>query len=239
MANDSLPIRRFNAAFAGYVAAAVKRANADGNPYLTKAEAKNLPPDLQDNFEAYRARTLNGVVTASHFVRDQAAYAAGETRRADLDGDWMLNAREIRLLPEQLQDNVSNFLGVAPPTQPGVVEDVSLPLSPETLETVRSAFVDYVENALTVRRPSEWEDGEFEYDNAGWGELVREYGGDGEHEALKAEMLKAAKNWSPDAEGWETRGEGDRPWFTGHFEFVRLFVELEKGKAPSFNTEVD
>lgn len=241
MSRDSIHIPRFVAASARYVKDAVAQANSDGNPYLTKTEARALPKDLQDNFESYRAGTLNGVVTAGQFVRDYAKYVQVESKRADLDGNDVLDLRELRLLPKDLQDNAARFGGLTlPPSGPGTVDDVSLPLSAETLETVRGAFVDYVEDSLTVRRPSEWDDEEYEYDNADWARLVHEFGGDGEHEALKAQLLDVARNWTPDLAGWETRADNaDSPYFRGHFEFLGLEVGLENGKAPTFFTEID
>ena len=77
MAVPSLKISSLVARSAGYVKANVAKANTNGNAFLTKAEAKALPKDLQDNYEAHRQGSQdNGVVTAQKFVEKYTDYVA-------------------------------------------------------------------------------------------------------------------------------------------------------------------
>ncbi len=110
----------FTAASASYVAASVDKANADGNAFLTRQEARALPVDLQDNFDSFRARgTSRGVVGAQRFVEAYGAYVAKEAARADRNGNGYLSAAEGATLPADLQDNYANFRlgGPAPAEQ--------------------------------------------------------------------------------------------------------------------------
>jgi hypothetical protein len=228
----------FAAASARYVEGAVKKANVNGNAYLTKAEAAALPKDLQDNFEAKRMSSLSHVVSAREFVGDYAQTVKDAAERADVNGDGVIAATEMRHLPTELQDNYANFARVAAPAAPEAITEVSLPLSDANIQKVRAAFVDYIEHDLTPRRPSAEPD-EFDYENRDWANLVRELGGDDEHEALKTEALKMAKSWEPNAD-WEASPNSDGGvYFTGDFKFITLFIELDKGKQPAFMSEVD
>lgn len=94
-----------------YVQENVKKANTNGNPYLTKAEAKKLPKDLRDNFENHRKLAQdNGSVSVKKFENNYVKYVAVHAQRADKNGDGILNARDITHLPRDLKDNVTNFI---------------------------------------------------------------------------------------------------------------------------------
>jgi hypothetical protein len=94
-----------------YVQENVKKANTNGNPYLTKAEAKKLPKDLRDNFENHRKLAQeNGSVSVKKFENNYVQYVAVHAQRADKNGDGILNARDVTSLPKDLKDNVANFI---------------------------------------------------------------------------------------------------------------------------------
>jgi hypothetical protein len=94
-----------------YVQENVKKANTNGNPYLTKAEAKKLPKDLRDNFEAHRKGAQeNGSVSVKKFETNYVKYVAVHAQRADKNGDGILSARDLTHLPRDLKDNVANFI---------------------------------------------------------------------------------------------------------------------------------
>jgi hypothetical protein len=94
---------------ASYVRAAVRSANSDKNPYLTKAEAKGLPKDLQDNFKNHRVGAqANGVVTAKKFEQRYTDYVAVNVKKADKDGDGWVTSLEVKNLPKDLRDNFWN-----------------------------------------------------------------------------------------------------------------------------------
>lgn len=94
---------------ASYVRANVKTANADKNPFLTKAEAKNLAKDLQDNFKNHRVGAQdNGVVTAKKFIARYTDYVAVNVKKADKNGDGWVTSLEVKNLPVDLRDNFWN-----------------------------------------------------------------------------------------------------------------------------------
>lgn len=235
MPTPTVRIQSFVSASNAYGKAAVERANANGNPFLTRKEAEALPADLQDNYERFRRGS--SPVGVRSFVEHHAREAGRETARADLNGDGRINLQELRLLPAHLQDNVANFGRLRLPAAPGPVDDISLPLKQGTIDAVRSALTDYVETKLTVRRRGP--DDEYEYDSGDWAKLVHELGGDRAHDSLKAEMLELARSWRPDLPDWEANEWSGTLELTGHFHFMRLFVQLDEGRPPSFVTEID
>lgn len=94
-----------------YVQESVKKANTNGNPYLTKAEAKKLPRDLRDNFEAHRIGAQdNGRVSVKKFEANYVKYVAVHATRADKNGDGILSARDVTNLPRDLRDNAQNYI---------------------------------------------------------------------------------------------------------------------------------
>ncbi len=98
----------FIARSAAYVRANVKKANADKNAYLTKAEAKKLPKDLQNNFENHRKAQGNSTVVASKFIQKYTDYVAVNAKRADKNGDGWITSNEVGGLPADLRDNFWN-----------------------------------------------------------------------------------------------------------------------------------
>ena len=103
----SLKVSEFVTRSASYIRAATAAANADGNAYLTKAEARALPSDLKDNFELLRA---SGPLTTSKFIslyrRDVSIWAGS----VDSNKDGALSPVEQRKLPSYIKDNVANYL---------------------------------------------------------------------------------------------------------------------------------
>lgn len=94
---------------AGYIKANVNKANADGNTYLTKAEAKALPKDLKDNFENHRLGAQeNGSVVAKKFIERYTDYLALNVKKADKNHDGWVTSLEVKNLPKDLQDNFWN-----------------------------------------------------------------------------------------------------------------------------------
>lgn len=107
----SIKVSDFIKASRTYVQKNVKEANRDGNPYLTKAEAKALPRDLRDNFEAHRVLGQdNARVSVKKFEQNFVAYVAVNARKADKDGDGILHATDMGKLPRDLRDNFGNFV---------------------------------------------------------------------------------------------------------------------------------
>lgn len=107
---QSVKTSAFISSSAKYVKAAVEKANANGNAYLTKAEAAMLPLDLQDNFAAYRAGTsTSGGALASDFVRSYEAYVAAMASQADRTGNGILSLADAKDLPVDLQDNFETY----------------------------------------------------------------------------------------------------------------------------------
>ena len=104
-------INAFVKAARSYVASSVKAANTDKNPYLTKTEAKALPKDLKDNYEAHRVLgNYNSRVAANKFVEKFAGYVAVQAEKADKNHDGYLTQTEAKALPKDLRDNFANYL---------------------------------------------------------------------------------------------------------------------------------
>ena len=95
---------------AGYVRANARKANKDGNPYLTKTEAKKLPADLRDNYEAHRVGgQANARVTVAKFEKKYTDYVAVMSKRADKNSDGYISPSEVKHLPLDLHDNYWAF----------------------------------------------------------------------------------------------------------------------------------
>src|SRR3954464_618535 len=104
-------INAFVSSIRGYVTANVKRANVDNNPYLTMAEAKALPKDLKDNYEAHRVLgNGNDRVAANKFIQKFTDYVAVQARMADKNGDGYLSTAEAKKLPKDVRDNFANYV---------------------------------------------------------------------------------------------------------------------------------
>ncbi len=97
----------------GYVTANVKKANVDGNTYLTKAESKGLPKDLQDNYEAHRVLgNANSVVVANKFIQKFTDYVAVQANKADVNHDGFLSTIEAKKMPKDVRDNFAHYLAL-------------------------------------------------------------------------------------------------------------------------------
>ncbi len=113
MAN--VKISDFVASTARYAKKAALAADKGKDGKLSKADAKNLPVDLRDDY-ARQAR-LKSTITPAGFARDQAAYVAAAAKRADKDKDGVLSATEASHLPASVKNNYKNFaatLGTSP-----------------------------------------------------------------------------------------------------------------------------
>ncbi len=93
---------------AKYSYATIQRANTNGNGFLTKAEAKNLPVDMQDNYAAHQRSHITA--GAKMFHDSFVGYAALKVKAADVNKDGWLSAAESRNLPVDLQDNYKNYM---------------------------------------------------------------------------------------------------------------------------------
>lgn len=104
-------INAFVKSIRSYVTANVKAANADGNTYLTKTEAKGLSKDLRDNYETHRLLgNGNATVVANKFIQKFTDYVGVQARKADVNGDGYLSTAEARKLPKDVRDNFANFV---------------------------------------------------------------------------------------------------------------------------------
>jgi hypothetical protein len=92
------------------VRVAVDRANANGNAFLTRAEATALPANLKDNYDAFQAQQPTGVVGAERFADAFVRSVARAAAAADANGDGVLTRREARALPAELRDNFESVL---------------------------------------------------------------------------------------------------------------------------------
>lgn len=106
-------INAFVSSTRAYVTANVKKANVDGNTYLTKAEGKALAKDLRDNFEAHRVLgNGNSTVVAKKFIQKFTDYVAVQASKADANGDGYLTTTEAKKLPKDVRDNFANYLAL-------------------------------------------------------------------------------------------------------------------------------
>ena len=98
----------FISTLSNYAYATSKKANTNNNAYLTKAESRNLPTDLQDNYAAHQAS--HGTVTMKGFNDAFTGYVALKVKAADTNKDGWLSATESKNLPKDLQDNYANYM---------------------------------------------------------------------------------------------------------------------------------
>ena len=121
MAN--VKIADFVASTARYAKKAALAADKTKDGKLSKADAKNLPADLRDDYA--RQAKLKSTITPEGFARDQAAYVAAAAKRADKNKDGVLSATEASSLPVSVKNNYKNFaatLGNGPaPTVGGFI----------------------------------------------------------------------------------------------------------------------
>ncbi|GMU59175.1 MAG: hypothetical protein AMXMBFR34_09380 [Myxococcaceae bacterium] len=100
-----------------YVETDVKKANANGNTYLTLEEAKKLPADLRDNFEAFR-QAGHPRVSVRQFTESFTAYVAKRASAADQNRDGTLTKTDAKKLPKDLRDNFLAFVTSLQEPQP-------------------------------------------------------------------------------------------------------------------------
>ena len=119
----NVKISDFVASTARYAKKAALAADKTNDGKLSKADAKYLPKDLQDDYA--RQAKLKSTITPAGFARDQAAYVAAAAKKADTNKDGILSATEAKALPVSVKNNYKNFaanLGTGPtPTASGFV----------------------------------------------------------------------------------------------------------------------
>ena len=100
-------INDFVASTARYAKKSALAADKNKDGKVSKTEAKSLPKDLQDDYA--RQAKLKSTITPAGFARDQAAYVAAASRRADKNKDGVLTATEARSLATALKNNYENY----------------------------------------------------------------------------------------------------------------------------------
>lgn len=202
-----------------YFASALKRANQNGNAYLTVAEAEQLPKDLRDNFASFRAAGHARVSVRdfeAHFTRhvEAAVKAAAGT-------DGFLSRSEARKLPVDLRDNFLAYVqALEHPAPAGTVT-----------EQGRKALGDYVKNVLfNTGNP---EGAAFQRD------IIQGRTGPA-LDALRAQWDAAAAQWAPDLQGWEAQpGPTGGTVYSGGLCGLYAELRFEPGKAPTVMVEID
>jgi hypothetical protein len=106
----SVSISELVAASGKYVDAQVKKVNTNRNAYVTPTEAKQLAPDLQDNFAQSQFKTAWGSVKASDLSREFMVMMSAWANAADKNGDGRVSLTEAMSMPKNLQDNVANYI---------------------------------------------------------------------------------------------------------------------------------
>lgn len=117
MAVFRIPVTQFVSASKAYLNAQVKKANTNGNAYLTKAEIDTLPKDLKGNVETHRLLAQgNGRVTISKLKTAWGGYVAVNAKKADVNGDGKLTLTEgTREMVSDLRDNFRNYYNAIKP----------------------------------------------------------------------------------------------------------------------------
>lgn len=203
-----------------YLEAEVKKANLNGNAWLTLDEAKKLPADLRDNYEAFR-KAGNGRVSVKQFTESFTAYVAKSATKADKNKDGVLTGTDARALPKDLRDNFLNYVAATQAPTP-------TPLT-ET-DQGRAALGNYVQNVL------------FNTGNAE-GESFRSNILDGHTPAEKADIRQRmdaeVATWSPTGPDWETSVSGGATTYAGRFFQLYTEVRFKPNQAPEVYVEID
>lgn len=205
-----------------YVEAEVKKANANGNAYLTVEEAKKLPADLRDNFDAFR-KAGNGKVSVKQFTESFTKYVASSATAADKNKDGVLTKTDARALPKDLRDNFLNYVTAtqAPPPVTGTETDRG-----------RAALKSYVKDVLFNTGNPE-------------GAAFRSNILEGQSAAVVADIRRqldeAAAAWSPTAPNWEKFDQaGGGTTYAGPFFQLYTEVRFKPGaQVPQVYVEID
>jgi hypothetical protein len=114
---SKMKIAEFVASTARYAKKAGLAADKNKDGKVSRTEAKSLPVDLRDDYA--RQAKLKSTITPGGFARDQAAYVAAASRRADKNKDGVLTKTEAKSLAAALKNNYENYaasLGSTPVT---------------------------------------------------------------------------------------------------------------------------
>jgi hypothetical protein len=204
-----------------YIEERVKTANLDGNAYLTIAEAKKLPADLRDNYDAFR-KAGHKSVSVKQLTASFTEFVATSAKKADKNKDGFLTATDAKGLPKELRDNFLNYVHATQPTPPAPALSIT--------DQGRKALGDYVKNVV------------FNTGNAE-GESFRSNIIDGHTPAEVADIHRqldeAAASWSPTGTDWEKTVSGNTTTYSGRFFQLYTEVKFEGTKAPSVYVEID
>ncbi len=204
-----------------YVQAQVKKANANGNTYLTAEEAKKLPADLRDNYEAFR-RAGHLRVSVKQFTESFTAYVAKSAASADKNKDGVLTATDARSLPKDLRDNFLNYVAATRPPAP--------PAQTET-DRGRAALTSYVKDVLFNTGNAEGE---------AFRQAVLSWRTPEDVANVRRQLEAEAAAWSPTGPGWEKSVAGDATTYAGRFFQLYTEVRFKPGQAmPVVYVEID
>jgi hypothetical protein len=203
-----------------YLEAEVKKANLNGNAYLTLEEAKKLPADLRDNYESFR-KAGNARVSVKQFTESFTSYVAKSANAADKNKDGVLTKTDAKALPKDLRDNFLNYVTATQgPTPPALSET----------DQGRAALASYVKNVIFNTGNPE-------------GEAFRSNILDGHPPAVVADIRRqldaAAASWSPTDPEWEKFVSGDSVTYAGRFFQLYTEVTFKPNLAPSVYVEID
>ena len=104
---SGIKVKSLIASTAGYAKKSATAADKNKNGRLTRAEAKALPKDLQDDFKRQAKGKVS--VKVADFAKDQTAYVARSANKADKNKDGLLSASEQAKMPKDLADNLKSF----------------------------------------------------------------------------------------------------------------------------------
>lgn len=203
-----------------YVEAAVKKANLNGNTYLTLEEAKKLPADLRDNYEAFR-KAGNARVSVKQFAASFTAYVAKSANAADKNKDGVLTATDAKALPKDLRDNFLNYVAATQGPTPPVLSET---------EQGRLALGNYVKNVL-------FNTGNPEGD--GFRTAIMSWRTPADAAAVRTRIEAEVAAWSPTAPGWEKSVAGGMTTYTGSLFQLYTEVRFKPGQSPEVYVEID
>lgn len=204
-----------------YVEAEVKKANLNGNAYLTLEEAKKLPADLQDNFEAFR-KAGHTRVSVRQFTETFVDYVSKSAAAADQNQDGTLTKTDAKKLPKDLRDNFLTY--VSSLQQPA-------PLPQTDTGKGRAALASYVAQVLFNTGNPE---------GAAFRDAVLAWRTPADQASVRAQMEAEAAAWSPASAGWDKTVTGDTTTYAGPFFQLYTEVRFKAGDAmPSVYVEID
>lgn len=213
-------VRELIGASKKYLEAEVKKANGNGNAYLTVEEAKKLPADLRDNYENFR-KAGNARVSVKQFTESFTAYVAKSANAADKNKDGVLTKTDAKGLPKDLRDNFLNYVTAAQGPTPVVLSET---------DQGRAALTSYVKNVLFNTGNPE-------------GEAFRTNILDGQSPAvvanIRAQLETEAAAWAPTEPDWEKFVSGDSVTYAGRFFQLYTEVTFKPNQSPAVYVEID